>query len=275
MLVPSESKAPSAAQVYEGRDGSGAAVGTNRVITNKSISKNGKITQEFKGLESDKSYVFYAILRSGSTNYGPKNRSISTKKPSIPSATLTSLSVSSDVSGTVTMPTFSPSTKNYDVTVPYGTKNVTINANTGSGVSMMYSDNGSSYDTETSFAVSGSIENKIYVKAFGSGMNDTIYTLNITVKGNTDKGDVKVAESILSSGGGSEFTVPAGTTSANVTITSADSSATVVCSQLGSKSGTGSLSGTISLTSGENIIKYTIVSNRDEAEYSFTITIAD
>lgn len=278
VLVPSTADKPNKDQVYARKDGSGTSVATDREIVNKSISKNGKITHTFTGLESDKSYTFYAIVSSSSsssgTKYGPVSRSISTSKPSIPSATLTSLSVSSDVNGTVTMPEFSPNKKNYDVKVPYGTNNVTINANAGSDIRIMYS-NGSKYDTDTVFPVSGSIENKITVMASGSGMEDTVYTLNIKVKGNTDKGNVTVAESILSSGGGSEFTVPAGTTSANVTITSDDSSATVVCSQLGSKSGTGSLAGTISLTSGENIINYTIASNLDKEEYSFTITIAD
>lgn len=271
MLVPSGSKAPSAAQVYEGKDGSGSAVGTNRVITNKSISKNGKISQEFKGLESDKSYVFYAIVRSGSTNYGPKNRSISTKKPSIPSATLTSLSVSSDVSGTVTMPTFNASTTSYNVVVPYGTNNVTVNAGAASGITILF-DSGSG--TAITVPVDGKIENKVSVRAMGSGMNETVYTLNITVRGNTDKGDVDVAESESSSG--SVFMVPAGTTTANVTITAADSSATVVCTQLSNTSGTGSVSGTVALTAGnENVIKYKIISNRDEKEYDFKIMVED
>ncbi len=277
VLIPSGSKAPSSTQVYEGKDGSGSAVGTNRVITNKSISKNGKITQKFEGLESDKSYIFYAILRSGSTNYGPKSRTISTSKPSIPSARLTSLSVSSDASGNVTMPSFNASTTSYDVTVPYGTQNVTVSANAGTNISTMYSGNGSSYDTETTFPVSGSIENKIYIKAFGSGMNDTVYTLNIKVKGNTEKGDVDIAEAVSSSSGGSVFIVPAGTTSVNVTISAADSSADVVCTQLSSTSGgKGTLSGTLNLTAGsDNKVSYKILSNRDEKGYEFTIMFAD
>lgn len=105
-------------------------------------------------------------------------------------------------------------------------------------------------------------------------MNETVYTLNITVKGNTDKGDVDVAESESSSG--SVFMVPAGTTTANVTITAADSSATVVCTQLSNTSGTGSVSGTVALTAGnENVIKYKIISNRDEKEYDFKIMVED
>ena len=275
VLVPSTAKKPDKDQVYARKDGSGTSVATDREIVSKSISKNGKITHTFTGLESDKSYTFYAIVSSSSsssgTKYGPVSRSISTSKPSIPSAALTSLSVSSDVNGTVTMPTFSPNTKNYDVTVPYGTKNVTVNAGAASGITILF-DSGSG--TTITVPVDGKIENKVSVRAMGSGMNETVYTLNITVKGNTNEGDVDVAESESSSG--SVFMVPAGTATANVTITAADSSATVVCTQLSNTSGTGSISGTVALTAGnENVIKYKIISNRDEKEYDFKIMVED
>lgn len=272
VLLPSTSKAPSSTQVYEGKDGSGAAVGTNRIITNKSIAKNGKITQKFEDLESDKSYVFYAIFRTGSTNSSVEKRTVSTSKPSIPSARLTSLSVSSDASGTVTMPSFNASTTSYDVTVPYGTQNVTVSANAAAGTDILYKGSGSSYDTENSFPVSGSTENKIEVRAFGSGMNDTIYTLNVKVKGNTAKGSVKVSNA-TSDSNHTIFIVPAGTESVNVEIAAQESSATVVCTQLSNTSGTGTLSGELNLTAGTgNKVKYKILSNRDEESYEFTIT---
>lgn len=274
VLLEKGTKAPSAAQIKAGQDGNGnSAV---RVIGKTSVTKNNaKTLASFTGLDDSKEYVIYCVLISGSNTSAVASKNISTTAPSIPNAALTSIDIPSKKS---ISPAFSANVTDYRVTMPFGSNTVSIAASAGSGSTIKYSSDKTTWYLEpfTNASISGDATNKFYIEVLESGKTDTVYTINVVVEGDTALSSISMTSPEGSVDGNSSYTTfmaPHDATSVELTIYAKDPNATIICTAplTNVSKQAGRLTGTIAISADTTTINYSIKSNLSEKDFSLTI----
>lgn len=273
VLLAKGTKAPTAAQIKAGQDGNGASA--VRVIGKTTVTKNtAKTLPAFTGLDDSTEYVLYCVLISGSNTSPVASKNVSTTAPSIPSAALTGL----DVPGKKSMtPAFAAGTTEYSVIMPFGSDKVSVTATAGSGATVMYSTDKTSWSTtpHTDVPISGALTNKLYVEVLESSKKDTIYTINVIVEGDTDLASVSMTSAegeVTGNAAYNMFMAPHDVTVIDVTITAQDPNATIVTTDLTNVSSQpGVLTGKLTVTQNSTKISYTIKSNLSEEDFEIVI----
>ncbi|MBO4991093.1 MAG: S-layer homology domain-containing protein [Firmicutes bacterium] len=182
VLLPSGSSKPSAAQIKEGQNSSGVTVDASRRVNTGTLSANTEKRLTFTGLDSNTSYALYAVLypSSGSAS-DVVSKTVSTAKPSIPAALLSSITLST---GSLS---FSSTKTSYDVSLPNGTENVTVTAEASDGGNISFDGSNTSVagsNSKTIDVSSGKASTTITV--FDSEKTETTYKINFTVSSNTN-----------------------------------------------------------------------------------------
>lgn len=278
VLLPSGAKAPSAAQIKDGKDGSGSALSSGFTWSKTKALRGSSCKQTFSGLDANTSYTFYAVLYSGSKYSAVKSTTLSTKP--LPGAKLTGLSVA----GASLSPSFDSSKTSYAVTLPFGTTELTLTATAESNCSVQAQLGGGAPQVVTApltlDGLSSTQENKIQIRVsdLSGKKTTTTYTLSVTVAGNTSVSTPSVTangKSAQSTGslskGNLAFLVDSDTSSVQISISADDPNASIKCSKLSPAAGTGTLSGTLTLAADSTTVSFTVESNRDRKEYSFSV----
>ncbi len=274
VLLTKSSKAPSASQIKTGQDGNGNSA--LRVIGKTSVNKdNAKTLPAFTGLDDSTEYVIYCVLVSGSNTSPVASKNITTTAPSIPNAALTGINIPSKKSMS---PAFSASTTEYNVTMPFGSDKVSIAASADSGATIKYSSDNSSWSLEpiTDASISGATKNKFYIEVLESSKTDTVYTVTVTVDGDTDLSSVSMTSpegNVDSNAAYTTFIAPSDVSYVEITIRAKDSNASIVCTAdlTDVSNQPGVLTGKLAITSDTTRVNYTIKSNLSEKDFSFTI----
>ncbi|MCR5482580.1 MAG: S-layer homology domain-containing protein [Clostridia bacterium] len=248
--------------------GSNVAFSATINSTNKKIT----ITPEKELTEGQKYYVGFGDkvfkYKSGSEKISKKSATftVSAAVPADTASKLTSLAVTGAKSMT---PAFSATATSYKVIMPFRSTSATVTAAAPSGATLLIDNEAA---TSKTVEIDPSKITTVKVKVQEDKKSAREYVLNISVEGKTgvDSLSVSGADNL----GDNMYSVDYGTTSVTFTIKADDGSATVKCGKNGAEA-TGTLTTTVdSLVTGQNKIEYSVSSNLDTQNYSFTVIVA-
>ncbi len=184
VLVAGDAKAPLAAQVRDGKDGTGKDAVAVKTVAVAASNANKVATVNLSGdkIARDTAYKVYAVLYDGNGNASTVVDRAVTTEP----LKLKSLTIIPDT-GTSNILTFKPETLDYGtILVPNGTTSVkvtaVVNTDTFDGERMI---NGESAVTRTVDLVDGKATIEVYVKE-NSAIRSVQYKLKVQARGSTD-----------------------------------------------------------------------------------------